>query len=46
MQRKGLYSIVRKHENGVDYEVEVNPVKLYNIIMLKKYVRRDDISSP
>ncbi|XP_063595779.1 uncharacterized protein LOC134772669 [Penaeus indicus] len=46
MQWKGPYSVVRKHDNGVDYEVKINTKKrLYHINMLKKYVRRDDVSS-
>ncbi|XP_063586494.1 uncharacterized protein LOC134763893 [Penaeus indicus] len=46
MQWKGPYSVVRKHDNGVDYEVKINTKKrLYHLNMLKKYVRRDDVSS-
>ncbi|XP_037774920.1 uncharacterized protein LOC119571901 [Penaeus monodon] len=46
MQWKGPYSVVKKHDNGVDYEVKVNSKKrLYHINMLKKYVRRDEVSS-
>ena len=46
MQWKGPYSVVRRHDNGVDYLIKVNnKIKIYHINMLKKYIRRDDTNT-
>ncbi|XP_037774806.1 uncharacterized protein LOC119571692 [Penaeus monodon] len=43
VQWKGPYSVVRKHENGVDYEIKIKgKIRLYHVNMLKKYERREN----
>ncbi|XP_063587863.1 uncharacterized protein LOC134765248 [Penaeus indicus] len=42
MQCKGPFSVIKRHENGVDYLVKTKgKIKLYHVNMLKKYVRRE-----
>ncbi|XP_037781090.1 uncharacterized protein LOC119577581 [Penaeus monodon] len=43
VQWKGPYSVVRKHENGVDYGIKIKgKIRLYHVNMLKKYERREN----
>lgn len=43
MQWKGPYSVLKRHDNGVDYLIKARgKVELYHINMLKEYVRRGE----
>ncbi|XP_063601511.1 uncharacterized protein LOC134777606 [Penaeus indicus] len=47
MQWKGPYTVIKRHDNGVDYLIKVKgKAKLYHINMMKKFIKREDIETP